>query len=121
MMVADAREEIARDVQLLGDPHECLVRLREEPLDLGGKEGVVADLDPSVEHAPDRGASCRDGASAVQELVAEVGDSHPDAARRPRVERVFELLDLGVRRVERLQEAVRDLVDEPLDEHSRGR
>ena len=48
--------------------------------------------------------------------MPEIHEPRPDTLRRPVVEAVLELLDLGVHRVERLEERLRDLVDESIDE-----
>ena len=116
MVVADACKEIAGDVELFRHPNERLVGVGEEALDLGREERVVAHLDAAVEHAADGRARRRDGPSSVEELVPEIRESCPDLARRRRVDRVLELLDLGVDGVERLEERVRDLVDQSMDE-----
>ena len=58
---------------------------------------------------------------AAKELVPEIGESHAHTSRRQRVQSVLELLDVGVGRIERVEERIRDLVDEPLNEPAHRR
>ena len=51
--------------------------------------------------------------------MPEIHEPYPDTLWWPVVEAVLELLDLGVHGVERLEERLRDLVDESIDELAR--
>ena len=94
-------EQVAGDVELLRRAHERVVRVREEALDRGREERVVADVDASVEDAPDGARVAATVRPRVEELVAEIGRAAPDPARPASVDRVLELLDLGVDGVDR--------------------
>jgi hypothetical protein len=120
VVVADAGEEVACDVQLLGRAHESVVRVGEHPLDLGREEEVLADLHAAVEHSPDGRPRRRNGSPAVQELVAEPGDPFAHPRLRPGLDRVLELLDLGVHRIHRGEEGLGHLVHDALDEDADG-
>ena len=69
-MVTRARQQVAGDVELLRRAHEHVVRVSEETLDVRREQRVLADLDASVQNASNGRAHRRDGASAMEELVA---------------------------------------------------
>jgi len=120
-MVADACEEVARNVELFRHAHERLVRIGEQALGGRGKEGVIADLDSAVENSAYGRPSSGDRSPAVQELVPKVRDPQANPARRPRVDRVLELLDLSVGGIQRLQLGVTNVIHETVDELTYGR
>src|SRR3989304_6052989 len=95
-MAAPTCQQVAGDVELLGHAYERLVGIGEESFDRRREERMIADLDPAVQNPPSGCARGGDGSPAVQKVVAEVRDPRSNATRRPRVDGILELLDLGV-------------------------
>ena len=96
-MVAHPGEQVAGDVELLGDADERVVRVPEELLDLRREELVVTDLDPAVEDAAD--GPRRGHLAVVEEAVAHLA-ALSDLRRLEVVDLVLEPVDLRVHGVE---------------------
>jgi hypothetical protein len=56
----------------------------------------------------------------VQQVVAEVGDALPCLLSRLEVDLVLELVDLGVDVVDEIEVPLRDVVDDPVQDHPGG-
>ena len=69
-MVTGACQQVAGDVELFRRAHEHVVRVSEETLDVRREQRMLADLDASVQDASNGCAHRRDGAPAMEELVA---------------------------------------------------
>ena len=80
-VVASSREQVARDIELLGRPDERVVGVAEDPLYRLGKEPMFSDLDASVEDAPHGRTSGRHHPSATQKLVTDLREPTPDVHR----------------------------------------
>ena len=70
VVVAGARQQVPGDVELLGGPDECVVRVGELSLDRVREEPVRAHVERPVHDAPHRRARRPDRTPGVEEIVA---------------------------------------------------
>ena len=111
MVVADAREQVARQVEAVHRAEELVVDVREVDLDGTGKELVTPlHVEAPVDDAVDRVARGAERPPHVQEVVAQARDAVADLLRRPALDAVLELVDLVVQRVDEVQVVLGDEV-----------
>ena len=121
VVVARAREQVAREVEPVYGAQQFVVDVGEVELDVAREDLLaLADVDPAVDHAPDRVARRRHRAPHVQQVVAQLRDAAADLVRRPALDSVLELVDLVVDRVHEVEEVLGDQVDDPVDHQADG-
>ncbi len=119
LVVPRACQEVAREVQSVDRAQQLVVDVGEVELDLARKNLAVFPLDAPVDHPPDGIACWTNSAADAEEVVAELGDTHPDLARGPLFDPVLELVDLVVEGVHEVEEVLGDQVDQAID-HQAG-
>ena len=120
VVVAHAREQVARELEPVERAQELVVRAVERDLDLVREHlGALLDLDDVVDDAPHGVAHRRERAADVQEVVAERRDPLARLLGRLVLDLVLELVDLGVDVVDEIEVALRDVVDEAVRDHPR--
>ena len=124
LVVARGREQIARVLHAFGGAEQLVVRRRELLLDLpredlAREQGPAFDVDPAVDDLAHRIPGRRQGLADVQQVVPDLRDSPARLLGGPRVDAFFELVDLLVDRVEQVDVALSDVVDEKEGDHAR--
>jgi len=118
VVIARAREQVARKVEPVHRSQQLVVDVREVELDLAREQlSAFTDVDAPVDDPPDRVARGRDGAANVEKVVPQPRDALPDLVRAPDLDPVLELVDLLVDRVHQIEEVFGDLIDQPIDDH----
>src|SRR5205823_1592136 len=119
---ARAREEVAREIEAIHGAQQLVVDVCEVELDLARQKLLAfADVDPTVDDAPDRVAGRRDRATDVQQVVPQRRDAAPDLRCRPVLDPVLELVYLVVESVYEIEEVLGDQIGEPVDHQPDGR
>ena len=84
------------------------------------KSSFPSGADAAVHHPADSVARGSESATHVQQVVTEPGDSLADDGRGPDLHVVLEVVDLVVHRVDQVEVALRDVVDEAVEDHARA-
>ena len=120
-VVADACEQVAREVEAVGRAQELVVRGVERDLDVVAEDLLAAvDVDRVVDHAADGVAHRRRGCDGCGGGRAEARDPGARLVGGLRLDEILELVDLVVEVVDEVEVALGDLVDQPVREHPGG-
>jgi hypothetical protein len=117
-VVADAREGVARRLEGFARAHELVVGVAEGDLDVARKELPLVELDPVVDDLVHGVAGRREGAADPAHVLAQLAQAQPHLRRRLDGDQIFQLVDLIVERVDQIEVALGDLVDQVVDEHA---
>ena len=104
MVVANARQEITRDLELLAGADQGLVRVGDHALDRLGKEPLVPDVEALVDDAAHGSSHRADGSPRMQKVVPQTSDPSSHDVARPVVDVILELVDLSVERDHHIEE-----------------
>ena len=87
--------------------------------DLGREELLPFQADPAVHHATDGVARGGERATHVQQVMTKPGDPLADDRRGPLLHMVLEVIDLVVHGIDQVEVALRDVVEEMVEDHAR--